>query len=340
MRLADLDYALPRELIAQEPPAARTDARLLVVPRDGGPRRDAHVADLPALLRAGDLLVLNDTRVIPARVHGRRPSGGRLEVLFVRPAGRDDTWDVLVRGTPRPGERVHLPDADGEWTVALGDGLWRLAIRAPGGVLAWLDRHGEVPLPPYIDRPAGPSAGDRDRYQTVYARTPGAVAAPTAGLHFTPELLAAVARAGVATATLTLHVGPGTFQPIRVDELAGHEMAPERYVMPPETVAAVVAARAGGGRVVAVGTTTVRALESAAADGGLAAGAGEARLFIHPGHRFRVVDALLTNFHLPRSPLLALVAAFAGWETIRNAYEAAVAARYRFYSFGDAMLIS
>src|SRR5581483_4933256 len=311
MRLADLDYALPRELIAQEPPAARTDARLLVVPRDGGPRRDAHVADLPALLRAGDLLVLNDTRVIPARVHGRRPSGGRLEVLFVRPAGRDDTWDVLVRGTPRPGERVHLPDADGE-----------------------------VPLPPYIDRPAGPSAGDRDRYQTVYARTPGAVAAPTAGLHFTPELLAAVARAGVATATLTLHVGPGTFQPIRVDELAGHEMAPERYVMPPETVAAVVAARAGGGRVVAVGTTTVRALESAAADGGLAAGAGEARLFIHPGHRFRVVDALLTNFHLPRSPLLALVAAFAGWETIRNAYEAAVAARYRFYSFGDAMLIS
>jgi len=340
MRLADLDYALPPELVAQAPPAERTDARLLVLDRQTGARSHAGVADLPDLLRPDDLLVLNDTRVIAARVAGRRPSGGRLELLFVRPLGGDGEWEVLVRGTPRAGERVHLPEGHGDWVAALGDGRWRLRLALGGPTLAWLEQVGEVPLPPYIARPGGPTVADRARYQTVYARAPGAVAAPTAGLHFTPALLAELADRGVETRMLTLHVGPGTFQPIRVDPLEAHVMAPERYVIPPATADGVNRARAAGRRVVAVGTTTVRALEAAGVDGRLEAGPGEADLFIRPGHRFRLVDALLTNFHLPRSTLLALVAAFAGWETVRTAYEEAVRRRYRFYSFGDAMLIT
>jgi S-adenosylmethionine:tRNA ribosyltransferase-isomerase len=340
MRLADLDYELPPALIAQEPAPERAAARLLVVSRTDAGLRHAHVRDLPALLRAGDLLVLNDSRVVPARVRGRRPSGGRLEVLFVRPCDGDDAWEVLVRGAPRPGERVHLPEATGVWDRALGEGRWVLRPSVAGAVLDWLERVGDVPLPPYIRRPDGPTASDRERYQTVFARTPGAVAAPTAGLHFTPALLDGLAAAGIEIATLTLHVGPGTFLPIRTDDLDTFAMAGERFVLPAATVARIAAARADGRRVVAVGTTTVRALESAAAAGTLAAGAGEATLFLRPGHRFRVVDALLTNFHLPRSPLLALVAAFAGWERIRPAYEEAIRLRYRFYSFGDAMLIT
>jgi S-adenosylmethionine:tRNA ribosyltransferase-isomerase len=343
MRLADLEYALPAELIAQEPAAARTAARLLVLDRGRPEAEHARVADLPRVLRPGDLLVLNDTRVVPARVRGRRPSGGRLEVLFVRPLGEapgGEEWDVLVRGSPRAGERAHLPDASGEWRVALGDGRWRLRVEAGEPILAWLERAGEVPLPPYIRRPAGPTSVDRERYQTLHARVPGAVAAPTAGLHFTPGLLAELAERGVESATLTLHVGPGTFLPIRADELEDFRMDPERYVLPAETVERVAAARARGGRVVAVGTTSVRALESAAALGALRPGAGEAAIFIRPGHRFRVVDALVTNFHLPRSPLLALVAALAGWERIKAVYDEAVRRRYRFYSFGDAMLVT
>jgi S-adenosylmethionine:tRNA ribosyltransferase-isomerase len=340
MRVADLDYALPDELIAQEPAPERAAARLLVLSRQTGEVRHARVADLPGLLRAGDLLVLNDTRVVPARVRARRPSGGRLEVLFVRPLVPVAEWEVLVRGAPRVGELVHFPAAAGEWVAQLGDGRWRVRMLLDGAVLDWLERVGEVPLPPYIRRPSGPSGGDRERYQTVYARVPGAVAAPTAGLHLTAELLAAVHAAGVAVATLTLHVGPGTFMPLRCDDLAGHTMASERYEVPAATADAVAAARAEGRRIVAVGTTTVRALESAAADRALRAGPGEASLFIHPGHRFRVVDALLTNFHLPRSPLLALVSALAGWDRVRSAYEEAVRLRYRFYSFGDAMLVT
>ena len=340
MRLADLDYALPPELVAQEPPAERTDARLLVLDRPTGARSHAGIADLPRLLRPDDLVVLNDTRVIPARVRGRRPSGGRLELLLVRPLGDDGEWDVLVRGTPRAGERVHLPEGHGDWVAALGDGRWRLRLAVGGPVLAWLELVGEVPLPPYIVRPAGPTIADRERYQTVYACVPGAVAAPTAGLHFTPALLAALADRGMETRTLTLHVGPGTFQPIRTAGLETHVMASERYAVPAGTADAVNRARAAGRRVVAVGTTTVRALEAAGADGRLRAGPGEAGLFIRPGHRFRMVDALLTNFHLPRSPLLALVAGLAGWEPVRAAYEEAVRRRYRFYSFGDAMLIT
>jgi S-adenosylmethionine:tRNA ribosyltransferase-isomerase len=338
MRLADLDYALPPELIAQEPAPTRAAARLLVLDRAGG-LAHARVAELPQWLRPGDVLVVNDVRVIAARVHGRRPSGGRLELLFVRSLV-EGVWEVVVRGAPRPGEPVHLPDASGEWLEPLGDGRWRIGIATREPVIEWLERVGEVPLPPYIRRLGGPSPADRERYQTVYARVPGAVAAPTAGLHVTHELLADVRAADVEVAALTLHVGPGTFLPIRTDDLDQHVMLPEPYTVPPATAAAIAAARARGGRVVAVGTTTVRALESAAVEGVVRAGAGDATLFIRPGHRFAVVDALLTNFHLPRSTLLALVTAFAGWDRVRAAYEEAVRRRYRFYSFGDAMLVT
>ena len=340
MRLADLAYALPAELIAQEPAPERSAARLLVLDRASGERRHLGVRDLPICLRAGDLVVVNDTRVIPARVAARRPSGGRLEVLFVRPLAAEAEWEVLVRGAPRVGERVHLPQAEGEWSACLGDGRWHLRLRVDAPVLVWLDRVGEVPLPPYIRRPQGPAPTDRERYQTVYARAAGAVAAPTAGLHLTEPLLEELRGAGVEIASLTLHVGPGSFLPLRDDDLETAVVASERYELPPLTVERIGAAQARGSRIIAVGTTTVRALESAAVDGTLRAGAGEAELFIRPGHRFRVVDALLTNFHLPRSSLLALVAAFAGWDRTRAAYADAVRLRYRFYSFGDAMLIT
>ena len=339
MRIEDLDYELPSELIAQEPSPERTAARLLVV--DRATRRLAHhcVADLPDLLRAGDLLILNDAQVVPARVHGRRPSGGRLELLLYAARG-DGEWEALVRGSPRVGERVHLPEGHGEWTGALGEGCWRLRLTVGDDVLGWLERVGEVPLPPYIRRPGGPTPDDRTRYQTTFARVPGAVAAPTAGLHFTPGLLDGCAAAGVEHVTLTLHVGPGTFLPIRGGDLADYRMAPERYELPRATADRIRTARAAGGRAVAIGTTTVRTLESAAADGRLGGGTGDADLFIQPGHRFQTLDAVLTNFHLPRTPLLALVAAFAGWELVREAYAEAVRQRYRFYSFGDAMLIT
>jgi S-adenosylmethionine:tRNA ribosyltransferase-isomerase len=339
MRLAEFDYPLPPELIAQEPVPERDGARLLVAERAQATRH-ASVRELPAVLRAGDLLVLNDTRVIAARVRGRRPTGGRLEVLFVRPLG--DAWEVLVRGGPRPGERVHLPDdATGTWAASRGDGLWELRMETREPVLDWLERVGELPLPPYIRRPDGPTADDRERYQTVFAAERGAVAAPTAGLHLTPELLAALGAAGITTARLTLHVGPATFLPLREDDVERVRLGAERWIVPPETAERVNAARAAGGRVVAVGTTSVRALESAADAGGLLrAGAGETTLFIRPGHRFRCVDALLTNFHLPRSPLLLLVSALAGWDRVRAAYAEAVARRYRFYSYGDAMLLT
>ena len=340
MRLADLAYVLPVELIAQEPAPERSAARLLVLDRASGERCHLAVRDLPACLRRGDLLVVNDTRVIPARVAARRPSGGRLEVLFVRPLAEDAEWEVLVRGAPRVGERVHLPQAEGEWSASLGDGRWHLRLRIDAPVLAWLERAGEVPLPPYIRRPHGPVPADRERYQTVYARAAGAVAAPTAGLHLTEALLEELRGAGVEIASLTLHVGPGSFLPLRDEDLDTAIVAGERYELPPVTVDRIRAARARGSRVVAVGTTTVRALESAAVHGTLQAGAGEATLFIRPGHRFHAVAALLTNFHLPRSSLLALVAAFAGWERTQAAYADAVRLRYRFYSFGDAMLIT
>ena len=340
MRLADLAYILPAELIAQEPAPERSAARLLVLDRASGERRHLCVSDLPACLRAGDLVVLNDTRVIPARVAARRPSGGRLEILFVRPLTGEAEWEVLARGAPRVGERIHLPQAEGEWIASLGDGRWHLRLQVDAPVPVWLERVGEVPLPPYIRRPHGPAPTDRERYQTVYARVAGAVAAPPAGLHLTAALLEELGEAGVEIASLTLHVGPGSFLPLRDEELETAVVASERYELPPATVDRICAAQARGSRVVAIGTTTVRALESAAVDGTLRAGAGEAELFIRPGHRFRIVDALLTNFHLPRSSLLALVAAFAGWERTQAVYAEAVRLGYRFYSFGDAMLVT
>jgi len=339
VRLEDLDYALPPERIAQAPAAERTAARLLVLDRASGAMAHHRVADLPGLLRGGDLLVVNDARVVPARVRGRRPTGGSLELLLLEEAAPGE-WEALVRGAPRVGEVVHLPDGRGLWLADHGGGRWRVRLEVDDGVLAWLERVGEVPLPPYIHRPGGPTPADRERYQTTFARVPGAVAAPTAGLHFTPALLGALGSAGVGQAALTLHVGPGTFLPIRGGDLDTHVMAAERFELPATVAARIAATRAASGRVVAVGTTTVRALESAAAHGLLAGGVGAADLFIRPGHRFRVVDALLTNFHLPRSPLLALVAALAGWERVRDAYGEAVRLGYRFYSYGDAMLIT
>ncbi|MCW5891846.1 MAG: tRNA preQ1(34) S-adenosylmethionine ribosyltransferase-isomerase QueA [bacterium] len=340
MRLADLDYALPPELIAQEPAAERTAARLLHLARTGTIRGHHTVAALPTLLREGDLLVLNEARVVPARLRARRPSGGRLELLLLAEADGPAVWDAIVRGTPRVGETVHFADGTGTWLAAHGGGRWRVRLDLDEPVHAWLDRVGELPLPPYIRRPDGPTTTDRERYQTTFARVPGAIAAPTAGLHLTPDLLAALAVRGVGHAALTLHVGPGTFLPIRDGDLDGFAMEPERYELPGDTVARIAVTRAAGGRVVAVGTTTVRALESAAARGPLAAGEGSADLFVRPGHTLRVVDALLTNFHLPRTPLLALVAAFTGWDALHAAYAEAVERRYRFYSYGDAMLIA
>ena len=338
-RLAALSYALPEDLIAQEPAAGRTDARLLVVHRAHERLEHHRVSELPELLRPTDLLVVNDARVIRARVHGRRPSGGRLELLLLEAVGPSE-WDALVRGSPRVGESVELPEGRGDWTQSLGGGRWRVRLAVEPDVLGWLERVGELPLPPYIRRPTGPTVADEERYQTMFARAAGAVAAPTAGLHFTPELLARLAAAGVRHVALTLHVGPGTFLPIRDGELDTYTMAGERFEIPAPTVEAIEEARRRGGRVVAVGTTTTRALEAAASSGTLCSGSETASLFIAPGHRFRVVDALLTNFHLPRTPLLALVAAFAGWPLVQRAYETAVAARYRFSSYGDAMLLT
>jgi S-adenosylmethionine:tRNA ribosyltransferase-isomerase len=339
MRLADLVYDLPAELIAQEPPHERTDARLLVVRRDTDALEHARITALPSLLRRGDLLVLNDTRVIAARVRGRRPSGGRLELLLCEPLG-GDRWMALVKGSPRVGEHITFASGAGEWLADCGDGRWEVRLDVGPSVPAWLDEVGEVPLPPYIRRPDGPTAVDRDRYQTVFASSPGAVAAPTAGLHFTPALLEALAAGGVEHTFVTLHVGPGTFQPIRGDDLSTFRMAPERYAIGAPAVAAIARARAEGRRIVAVGTTTVRTLESIAARGDVRPGEGLADLFIAPGHGFVLTDAMLTNFHLPRTPLLAMVAALAGWPRLHAAYEEAVRARYRFYSYGDAMLVT
>lgn len=337
MRTADFDYDLPPACVATRPASPRDAARLLVVPPDG-PFGDRVVRDLPGLLRPGDLLVVNDTRVIPARLAATRAdTGGAVEVFLVRPApgGR---WRVLLAPgrRMRPGVRLQLAEgvvAEVEGVEESGERI--VAFRGTADVLALAERVGAVPLPPYLQRAA--DGRDRDDYQTVYARAPGAVAAPTAGLHFTPALLDAVRATGAGVAAVTLHVGPGTFRPVVTDDLDLHRMDAERYEVPPATAAAVDAARRAGGRVIAVGTTAVRALESAATDDRrVGAGAGETRLFLRPGARFRVVDALWTNFHLPKSTLLALVAAFAGRERTLAAYAHAVAAGYRFYSYGDA----
>jgi len=336
MRRRDFHYDLPDELIARHPAPRRSDSRLLHLDGYTGALSDRRFADLPDLLRAGDLLVFNDTRVIPARLRGRKETGGRVEILLERVIdGGRALVQLRASKPPVNGMRIRLPGGLEAVVAGRDDDFWVLDFGAdPAGVF---ERHGEMPLPPYLHRPV--EVEDRERYQTVYARVPGAVAAPTAGLHFDASLLGACERAGVARAHVTLHVGAGTFQPVRVDELAGHRMHAERAEVPMATCDAVAACRARGGRVVAVGTTAVRALESAAAGGRLEPFAGDTRLFITPGFRFRVVDALLTNFHLPESTLLMLVCAFAGRGHALAAYAHAVAQRYRFFSYGDAMFV-
>ena len=336
LRLSDFDYELPAELIAQRPTPVRSQSRLLHV--DGARLADLTFAVLPELLHAGDLLVVNNTKVIRSRLYGRRETGGRVELLLERIVGPDEAWMQLAAShPPKPGGRILL-EGGGSASVLERDGrFFRLRFAAPLPLEAYLERHGDVPLPPYIARAA--DAADAERYQTIYAQQHGAVAAPTAGLHFDAAIVRRLEERGIAVAALTLHVGAGTFQPVDHEDLSRHRMHSERYDIPRETAAAIAAARAAGRAVVAVGTTTLRALESAAAPDGVLPGARETALFITPGFRFRVVDRLLTNFHLPRSTLLMLVSAFAGLETIRAAYAHAVNQRYRFFSYGDAMLL-
>jgi S-adenosylmethionine:tRNA ribosyltransferase-isomerase len=338
MLLDDFDYELPQELIAQFPPAERGASRLLRLDGKTGTLVDGRFADLVELLAPGDLIVLNDTRVIKARLIGRKGTGGRIEVMVERVLGRDEVLAQIGANHPtRVGAKLVLADAVEATVLGREREFFRLRFEGCDDALALLERHGSVPLPLYISRAA--EGADTERYQTVYARERGAVAAPTAGLHFDRALLDSLRGRGVAVQYVTLHVGAGTFQPVRLQDLARHEMHAEWYRVPEETVQAIAAARGKGGRVLAVGTTTLRALESAAADGELKAGSGETRLFILPGYRFRVVERLLTNFHLPRSTLLMLVSAFGGTDNIRRAYRHAIEQRYRFYSYGDAMLI-
>jgi S-adenosylmethionine:tRNA ribosyltransferase-isomerase len=360
LTLDDLDYDLPTELVAQHPVEPRDASRLLVLRRsvpagedrrtgvDEPALRDLRFADLPGLLRRGDVMVRNDTRVFPARAFFRRATGGRIEALFLQqlePAGGEQRWEALLRGRPRPGELV-CAEEDESWRVRcdarLGGGRWALASEDRRPVLDLLAEVGKTPLPPYIRT----QLDDGERYQTVYARAVGSAAAPTAGLHFTPAVDAALADAGVAVETITLHVGLGTFRPLQEERLDDNRLHGESFAVEAAAWGRILTARGAGRRVIAVGTTTVRTLEHLMAQGhGVGAGdasptiRGETDLFIRPGFRFRVVDGLLTNFHLPRSSLLALVMAFAGVEVTRAAYRHAVHERYRFYSFGDAMLV-
>lgn len=339
--LSDFQFVLPPELIAQVPTAERDAARCLVLDRSHGSLTHSEVSALPEHLRPGDLLVVNDTRVIPARIFGRTESGGAVELLLVRPE-TDGSWSCLGKPAKRlrRGTTLRFPEGvSAHVDRPSGTGRYRVTFAPAAQLPALLERHGEIPLPPYIRRPDGPLPVDACRYQTIFASHPGAIAAPTAGLHFTDNLFAALSDRGVEIARLTLHVGPGTFLPVRSDNVSQHVMEPEWSEIPPETAAAIARVKAAGGRVVAVGTTTTRALESAAAAGGLQCGGRWADCFIVPGHRFRVVDALFTNFHLPGSTLLLLVSAFAGRERILAAYTEAICRRYRFYSYGDAMLI-
>jgi len=383
MRLSDFDYHLPPELIAQEPAPDRDASRLLILHRRSGRTEHRRFSDLPEYLRGGDLLIINDTRVIPARLYGVFEDGKSVEVLLLQPAphrhlrpatwsgagavqgGADDrSWEALVKPAKpaRVGRKLILACGHLPVTVTRQGSSGRRFLHLPADVdlPAILRSYGVVPLPPYIKRSAkhiapgaeedGPAGriprgypalnADFDRYQTVYAHEEGAVAAPTAGLHFTTALLDRIRLRGALVHPVTLHVGPGTFQPVRAEDISRHRMEPERYTIPDSTAQAIKAAKTEGRRVIAVGTTSVRTLEHAAAqDGTVRAGAAETDLFITPGYRFRVADILLTNFHLPRSTLLMLVAAFAGLESVRRAYTEAIAHGYRFYSYGDAMLI-
>jgi len=341
MRASAFDYVLPPELIAQEPLPDRAASRLLLLQRTSGAIRHARFPDVIDLVAAEDVVVLNVSRVIPARLHGKRDTGAVAELLLVREVD-DGTW--LAMGHPggklKPGRRVAFgDDSTVEIVEMLGGGLRRVRFVGALDARATVAKYGEVPLPPYIRR--APTAADRTRYQTVYAEHDGSVAAPTAGLHFTPELLARVRAKGAAIATLDLHIGPGTFKPVEVDDVARHRMEPEPYVLSAEATETINARRAAGGKVWAVGTTVVRTLETCADERGVVRpGAGETRLFLYPPYTFRAVDRLLTNFHLPRSTLLMLVCAFGGYENVLRAYGEAVERTYRFYSYGDAMAVT
>ena len=336
MRVTEFDYALPEELIAQHPAAQRRASRLLRVDGATGVLQDLTFADLPRDIDFRDVVVLNDTRVIKARLAAKKSTGGKLEVFVERLLGTHEAFALMRASHPvATGTTINI----GETAIAtvLGREADLYHIRFSEPVEAVLEQHGSVPLPPYITHAPGPE--DVERYQTVYAERPGAVAAPTAGLHFDMPMLNALAGRGVKIARITLHVGPGTFQPVRVENIADHKMHSERYNVPQSTVDAIAAARKAGGRVLAVGTTALRALESASRSGELKAGGGETDLYVTPGFQFRTVDRLLTNFHLPKSTLLMLVSAFGGVDTIRKAYAHAIAKKYRFFSYGDAMLI-
>ena len=344
MKVSDFDYVLPEELIAQEPLARRDASRLLTLDKNSGALEHHVFTEIPALLRPGDLLVLNDARVIPARLRGRKAeTGGKVEMLLTLPLGKADAceWRCLGKASKAipPGCRLDFDGLLATVTQSLGEGTYDVRFDvAPDSFAGEIQRVGELPLPPYIRR--APRTQDLERYQTVFARRPGAVAAPTAGLHFTEALLDECRERGVEITKVTLYVGAGTFLPVRVEDIERHVMHAERFQVSQEAVDAVVRTKKAGGRVVAVGTTATRALETAAADGTLRAMTGLSQLFIYPGYTFRVVDALITNFHLPKSTLLMLVSALAGWENIRRAYEAAVQEKYRFFSYGDAMFIA
>ncbi len=349
MSASDFDYDLPERCIAQDPLPERDASRLLVLSRRDGSIRHQRFREIPDLLCAGDLLVLNDTRVVPARLIGARPTGGKVELLLLERVGGSEAapeWECLARAAKplRAGARVDLHGGLYAVAVERRESTWVVRLDDPEGrTVEKIAAAGQVPLPPYIRRgPDDPrSAADRARYQTVYARQPGAVAAPTAGLHFTERVLDAVRARGVEIASVTLHTGPGTFLPVRVERLEDHRMHAESFEIPAAAAQAVERTRGRGGRVLAVGTTVVRALEaSAEPQGRIRQGSGRCDLFIHPGHEFRVVDGLLTNFHLPRSTLLMLVCALAGRQNVLRAYGEAIQAGYRFYSFGDAMWIA
>jgi len=365
LRVADFDYALPTDLIAQAPAPERDRSRLLVLERQAGALEHRTFCDLAEHLVQGDLLVINEVKVFPARLFGRSERRHAVEVLLIQEI-EGDSWDALVRPSRkvRAGDRLLLADGRIKADVLerRGEGRHLLRLTCDGRLSGLLWQFGQMPLPPYIKRQRSAVSGqrsanirnaslgpvpstlypgllDRERYQTVYAKHEGAIAAPTAGLHFTLELIETLKSRGIEFAPITLYVGPGTFRPVRVEQVDNHRMESERYVVPEQTALAIKSARTEGRRVIAVGTTAVRTLEHAARDGEVRAGAGAADLFIYPGHRYKVIDGLITNFHLPRSTLLMLVSAFAGRETILAAYREAIAHRYRFYSYGDAMLI-
>jgi len=344
MHLSEFDYELPEELIAQEPLERRDASRMMVVKRATKTWNELPFASFPALVRAGDVVVINNTRVFPARLLGQRdPSGGRVEVMLLREI-EPSIWEALVRPAHRlnDGGQVRFGDSSLRAQVIASSpgGVRKLRLTGEEPLESLIDQVGQTPLPPYIKRPGGTSESDKERYQTMFARERGAIAAPTAGLHFTHEITQTLRERGAHIAEVTLHVGYGTFEPVRVDEIEEHRVAPELFSISEEAAKIINEAHAGSGRIIAIGTTTTRALETAAgADGLIKAGNGATELTIKPGYKFRTVDALLTNFHLPRSSLLILVSAFAGRELVLNAYRDAVKARFRFYSYGDCMFV-